>query len=42
MIESLDMTLVGECSGQLICMAKTWAHFSHNLNSKELVSLGVK
>lgn len=40
MFENPGMTLVGKCSGQLICMAKTWAHFSHNSNSKDLVSIG--
>lgn len=40
MFENPGMTLVGKCSGQLICMAKTRAHFSHNSNSKDLVSIG--
>lgn len=41
MIESPGMTLVS-ISGQLICLTKTWAHFSYKLKGKELVSVGVK
>lgn len=35
-IEAQAWHWLGDSSGQFICMTKTWAPFSHKLNSKEV------